>query len=272
MAALAALGFGCGDFLGGSATRSIPAGRTLLWAHGIGFALMLGWAGFTPTTPIPADLGAGAVAGVFGMVGLVFLYTGLARGRAAVVAPTTAVVGAVIPVVAGLAMGERLHFAAWMGIALALPAVALASSAVGVERRQAGFRYGVAAGALFGGYFVALAFTSEGSELWPLVASRGVSTTLLVGFALVNARAWLRAPEGKVLAAVVGVGVLDLAGNVLFLLATKLGSLVVVAVVASLYPAVTVIASRFAYAEHLSWRQGGGLVLALLSIALLSIA
>ena len=49
-------------------------------------------------------------------------------------------------------------------------------------------------------------------------------------------------------------------------------SLVVVAVVASLYPAVTVIASRFAYAEHLSWRQASGLVLALLSIALLSIA
>lgn len=229
------------------------------------------WGAFAGTSPARPDLAAGAAAGLFGMAGLVFLYTGLARGRAAVVAPTAAIVGAVIPVVAGLALGERPGPTAWIGIAVALPAVALASGTDGVERREAGLRHGLLAGGFFGAYFIALALASDTSELWPLVASRGTSFTLLVLAALMRARSWLARPPRQVTRAILGVGVLDLAGNVFYLLGTKVGSLVVVAVVASLYPAVTVIASRFAYHEHLSRHQTAALLLALGSVAMLSV-
>ncbi len=138
LAALAALGFGFGDFLGGSATRSLPVWRALLWAHGIGLALVGVWTMTATSVPLPADLVAGAVAGLFGMVGLAFLYTGLARGRAAVVAPTAAVVGAVIPVLAGVLEGERPGLGTWVGVAVALPAIVMASSVEGVARRTAG--------------------------------------------------------------------------------------------------------------------------------------
>lgn len=222
------------------------------------------------TSPGAGDLVAGSIAGVFGMVGLAFLYTGLARGRAAVVAPTAAVAGAVIPVVAGVFLGERPGVAAWVGVAVAMPAIVIASSVEGVARRSAGLGYGLAAGAFFGGYFVALAASSAGSDMWPLIASRGTSVVVLSLLALVTARQWLAVPTGRAGWAVLGVGVLDLVGNVGFLLATKVGSLVVVSVVASLYPAVTVVISRFVYDEHLSKRQIAGLALSLAAVGLLA--
>jgi drug/metabolite transporter (DMT)-like permease len=67
------------------------------------------------------------------------------------------------------------------------------------------------------------------------------------------------------------VGVLDLVGNIGYLLAANLASLVVVAVVASLYPAVTVLMARVIHLEHLSRRQMVGLSLGVMAVALLSI-
>src|SRR5680860_268669 len=106
LALVAALGYGSGDFLGGAATRKMPAVRTLLWAHGIGFLVLIPWVARSADAPVIFDMVAGAGAGLFGLCGLIFLYTGLARGRAAIVAPAAAVVGAVVPVTAGLVAGE----------------------------------------------------------------------------------------------------------------------------------------------------------------------
>src|SRR5690606_39551759 len=73
----------------------MDAGRPRLWGHLVGFLLLAAWAPFDPAAPALSAMGAGVGAGLFGLGGLFFLYTGLARGRAAVVAPTAAVVGAV---------------------------------------------------------------------------------------------------------------------------------------------------------------------------------
>lgn len=268
---MAALGYGIGDFLGGSATRHIPAGRTLLWGHGIGLLLLLAWIPLDPGTPIVADMVAGSIASVFGLSGLVLLYTGLARGRAAVVAPAAAVVGAVVPVVAGVGQGSAPGLLGWGGVLLALPAIYLVSTVDGQPRRAAGLTHGVGAGVFFGGYFVALAQATDGSGLWPLVASRSVSLVLLVLVGVVASRSWLRPPGGRVGLAVLGVGVLDLVGNIGYLLAANLASLVVVAVVASLYPAVTVLMARVVHLERLSPRQISGLSLGVAAVALLSV-
>lgn len=271
LAGVAALGYGLGDFLGGSATRRISAGQALLWAHGIGLALIAGWVMLGSGQPIGADMAAGAVAGLFGLGGLVFLYNGLARGRAAVVAPAAAVVGAVLPVAAGALTGDTPDLIGWLGVVAALPAIYLVSLVDGLPRRAAGLGHGVIAGAFFGGYFIALARATEASGMWPLLASRGLSVLLLAGAGLVARREWLRQPGGRVGLAVVGVGVLDMVGNIGYLLAAQRASIVVVAVVASLYPAVTVVLARFVYHEHLSGPQGLGLLLGVSAVALLSI-
>lgn len=270
LAAVAAFGYGTGDFLGGVATRRIPAGSTLFWSHLVGLIMLVAWIPLEAGERIVADMVAGSVAGLFGLGGLIFLYTGLARGRAAVVAPAAAVVGAVVPVVAGIAGGDALGVPGWVGVAAALPAIYLVSTIEGTPRRAAGLGYGLVAGAFFGGYFTALAQAGDASGMWPLIASRGISVAVLGLVALVVRRMWLDFPGGRVGGAIVGVGVLDLLGNVAYLLAANLASLVVVAVVASLYPAVTVLMSRLVFRERLSLHQVVGLGLALVAVACLA--
>lgn len=271
LAGVAALGYGLGDFLGGSATRRIPAGQTLLWAHGMGLVLMAAWVWEGTASPVAADMGAGALAGLFGLAGLVFLYNGLASGRAAVVAPAAAVVGAGLPVAVGVFTGDTPGLSGWLGVLVALPAIYLVSIVDGLPRRAAGLGHGVGAGVFFGGYFIALAQATEASGMWPLLASRGLSVVLLTLVGALGQRAWLRQPRGRVGAAVFGVGVLDLVGNVGYLLAAQRASIVVVAVVASLYPAVTVVLARLVHHERLSAAQVAGLALGVTAVALLSV-
>ena len=249
----------------------MDAGRTLLWGHLVGFLLLAAWAPFDPAAPALSAMGAGVGAGLFGLGGLFFLYTGLARGRAAVVAPTAAVVGAVVPVVFGVLAGDSPGLTGWIGVVVAMPAIYLVSRVDGLARRAAGLGYGVAAGALFGGYFVLLALASGETGLGPLLASRAVTTALLASVAVAGKRDWIRPPSGTTAGAVIGVGALDVVGNIGYLLAAGVGNLVMVAVVASLYPAVTVALARIVYDESLSGPQLAGVMLALASVACFSI-
>lgn len=241
-----------------------------MWAHAVGFCLLLGWIPFDPARVVGSDLLVGAGAGGFGLAGLAFLYTGLARGRAAVVAPSAAVLGAVIPVAVGAA--EGVGPTAWVGVASALPAIYLLSGGGGSSRRADGLGHGLAAGASFGGYFVVLSLASGESGMWPLVASRGFTTLLLAVAAVAVRSLWLSPPRGAIGWAVAGVGAMDLTGNVGFLLAVARAPLVVVAVVASLYPAVTVLASRLAHGEQITPAQAVGIGMAVAAVALFSVS
>jgi drug/metabolite transporter (DMT)-like permease len=66
-------------------------------------------------------------------------------------------------------------------------------------------------------------------------------------------------------------GLLDSAGNALFIAATRHGRLDVAAVLSSLYPASTVILARVLLKERISRLQGIGIVGALASVALISV-
>lgn len=246
--------------------------RVLVWGHSVGLVIAIGWLTATGGRLSGGDLLVGAAAGTFGLGGLYSLYLGLARGRAAVVAPTAAVVGAVLPVVAGVVLGDRPGPVAWAGVAAAVPAIALVSRVEGLTRRSGGLTHGLVAGAFFGAFFVVFAQASPDSGLWPLLGSRAVSTALLWVVVATLRRELAPLPRGPTGAAVVGVGVLDLVANGAYLGATRSGSLVVVAVVASLFPAVTVLAARLVHHELLSMSQGVGLALGVVAVALLSIA
>lgn len=245
--------------------------RVLVWSHLVGLVVTIGWVAATGGDPTWGDLVIGAVGGGFGLGGLYFLYSGLARGRAAVVAPAAAVVGAGVPVIAGVALGERPGTLAWAGVLLAFPAIVAVSSVEGVSRRVGGLRHGVVAGAFFGGYFVVFSLVSEASGLWPLLGSRAASVAVLWVIALTAQRDLAVVPRGGVAWVVLGVGVFDLVANAAYLGAIRTGRLVVVAVVASLFPAVTVLASRIVYQERLSSRQIAGLVAGVGAVALLSV-
>ena len=193
LALVAAVTYGVSDFVGGLASRRDTALRVLVHSYPVGVLLT---AALLPL--VPGDLSAGAVgwsaaAGLAGALGVVLLYLGLATGPMGVVAPLTAVASAVVPAAVGIGLGERPPPLAYVGVALALLAVALVSRGPGGEagRRPVTARavwIALLAGVGFGCYFVLLARAPESSGGWPLLVSRISSAVAVVALALATGR------------------------------------------------------------------------------------
>jgi drug/metabolite transporter (DMT)-like permease len=211
------------------------------------------------------------VAGVAGGLGLVIFFRAMAGGMMAVVSPVTAVMAGGIAVLAGVVLGESISLAAWIGIGSGLVAVFL----IGWVRRQgaggglaSSLAMAVAAGAGFGFFFVALSRAPQASGLWPLVGARIASSSVLFAVLLVN-RAPISAWRSSLTLGVLS-GALDMGANILYLVAVRHGDLAIIAVLASLYPAVTLLLSFRLLGERLRWHQLAGVGLALVSVALIA--
>lgn len=268
--------YGVADYLGGRASRLHPSAVVTLVGQMVSFAMVL-VAVASMGTPVPSSgtLAWGAVAGVAGAVGLTSLYHAFAHGAVTVVAPLSAVVGAVLPVGAGLAHGERPAGIAYVGIVLAVVAVALVSGAVGERRRPtppAIVGFAVLAGTGFGVLFVALDRSDGGSGFWPLVAARAASVPLLLVLCLVTgARPTRRRGGVGGLAIAMVAGSLDMLANLLYLAASREGLLSIVAVVASLYPASTVALAFVIDRERVDRWQSVGMAVAVGALVLVTL-
>ncbi|MGH4002280.1 MAG: EamA family transporter [Pseudonocardiaceae bacterium] len=275
LSALAAAGFGISDFVGGLASRRVHALRIVAVSYPLSLVMMgllaLAFGGSADT----AALLAGALAGVFVGVAILWFYLALAEGPMSVVSPLTALLVAGVPLATGIALGERPGSLALAGAGLAVVAVVLVSreerAAVDqtpVTRLTA--RVGwltVGSGATFGGYFVLLDQIPAGSGLWPLVMSRMAATAVVV----ITAGITRRRPAGGAPALLaVAAAVLDVIGNVAFVLALQAGLLSLVSVVAALYPAWTVLLARLVLGERTGRTQRVGLVLAAVAIGLIA--
>jgi drug/metabolite transporter (DMT)-like permease len=273
LALSAAVAYGVGDFLGGVASRRVPPTAVVLWSHIVGLVMLAGLAPLLAGEVSSQALTIGAAAGLMGGAGVALFYQGLAVGSMSVVAPIAALLSAAVPVVVGLATGERPSPAAMAGIALALGAVVLISREGPVTRRgplhwQA-LALAVAAGLAFGLFFVAIDQAPDGSGIWPLVGARMASVALFacLGAARVTSASL---PRG-VTAPAVACGVLDAAANVFYVLALQHGLLSVVSVLTALYPAGTVLLARQVLGEHLSPVQRAGLGIAGVAAVLIAI-
>lgn len=266
---------------------------------------------FGQPLPSWANAGWGAAAGIAGAVGLGMLYFGLSVGSAAVVSPTAALVGTGAPIVAGLLLGELPSLTAWLGIVLAVPAILLLSLTRDTSRRldRRSLFFGAVAGIGFGGFFILIDRIGNDAGLWPLAASRIASVAavallllLLTRMRSVSAYRTERAdgstgdpadagqpPAGspgaadsvpaagehaslsRARATAAIAGILDMAANVFFLLASRTGLLITSAVVSSLYPAPTVVLARIIDRERLGPRRIIGLLLALAGVSLMAV-
>lgn len=278
-----ALTYGAADFVGGVVTRRNDVFVVVLLSQAIGavpLALIVALSGGDPTAEA---LMWGFLSGIGGGIGVTLLFAGLAVGRMSVVAPVTAVEAATIPAVFGMLTGERPSAVAIAGIVLALVAVALISAApepgapdggAGTDdptRKRApvaGLPQAVGAGIAFGAFFILLAEAGEGSGLWPIAAAR-VASISLVGIAVLIRKPKVRVDK-KTAGAIGLSGSLDVAANVLYLLATRSGLLSLVAVLTSMYPASTVLLARVVLDERLLRIQTWGLVLAAGAITMIA--
>lgn len=277
LALLSALAYGASDFAGGLASRRAPASLIVLVSNGISLAIAVLVVAVLPgSSPVAGDLGWGALAGAVGLAGVVLLYRGLAIGPMSVVAPLTAVLAAVVPLLVGTIRGERPGPAAVTGVALALAAIWLVSRPAGGAAPHAAAGGGAVvlallAGLSFGGFYVLLAQTGPDGGAWPLVAQRAASVAiLLAAAALMAVRDGAPALPRRALGLGVIAGVTDLAANLSYLLATHRGLLALVAVLSSLYPAGTLLLARLVLGERLAPAQLGGLAVAAVSVALIA--
>lgn len=263
----AAIVYGSSDFLGGLASRRIPALTVVVWSQIIGLVLLGLAIPIVGAHATAGDLEFGALCGVAGAFAIVMLYRGLAIGTMGIVSPISAVLGAAIPVAYGVLLrGERPTVLAYAGIAAAFAAVVLVSAAPN-ERRTRGLPPGIAeallAGLGFGAYFIALAQTRADAGMVPLLAARTSAFVLLGAGALAfGGVAGLRVPRPAI-ALVVFCGVFDVSANVLFVLAAHSGLLALAAVLTSLYPAATVALAAVVLRERLRPVQWAGVALAL---------
>jgi drug/metabolite transporter (DMT)-like permease len=274
-----ALMYGLSDFLGGVLSR-----RTSVWAVAVvtqvtalvaigGAALVLGG------TPAPEDWMWGAIAGIGTGTGTGFLYRGLAGGRMSVVAPLSAVGAALVPVVVGTVTGERPPPIVWAGIVLALPAIWLIATTTEAPtetvdrgatpgRLGAGVVDGVLAGLGFGLMFAALGQVPDEAGFGPLAAAEVTSIPAVIALAVVLRQQWVPRDRDSIWA--IGVGALAAGASVLFLLATQAGLLTVASVLASLYPAFTVLLAAVVLGEQIHRSQAVGLGLALAAVAMIA--
>lgn len=262
LALTSAAAYGLSDFLGGVLSR-----RASPWAVGVvgqtsGMALIVVLGLLLGGDPRPEDVGWGAVAGLGNGAGVAFLYRGLARGRMGVVAPASGVVAALIPVVVGLVEGERPSLLVAAGMVVALPGIWLVAAAPpGSEEgeRPSGLLDGLGAGAGFGLLFAATSQIPADSGVLPLAVMQAVAVVVLVAGAIIAGQAWL--PRDRAALDGAWCGLLGSTAVVLFLAATHQGLLTVVAVIASLYPAGTVLLAATLLHERVHRSQGVGLVL-----------
>ncbi|GIH78631.1 EamA family transporter [Planobispora longispora] len=273
LATACALVYGTADFFGGLATRRSRVMAVVVLSQLAGLALVTALLPALPGAFSPGGLVWGMAAGVSGGAALVLFYRALATGVMSVVAPVTATTSAALPVLFGLAAGERPEPIALGGVALALVAVVLVSR--DSSPAAAGRGYGpvlssLAAGAGFGGFFILLDQVPDGGGMWPLFGARLASVALIALLALATRRT-LRPGTGALWTIVVA-GVLDMAANVLFLLATERGMLALVGVLASLYPASTLLLARYVLGERLNTVQTVGIGCTLAAVALIASA
>jgi drug/metabolite transporter (DMT)-like permease len=275
LAAVSAALFGAADFIGGLSARRLSAQVTTAMAQSTGLAVVLGAALVVRGTASAGDLAWGASAGVGGGLGILLLYWAFTVGPMSVVAPLSAAVSAAVPVVAGIAMGERPGMIATVGVCLALPAVVLIGRQEGADDTPTDTRRAltatIAAGLCFGWLLISLSRTSSASGMWPLVTGRATSAGLLVVIALAF-RASRRGIQRDAGAAglAVAAGVTDSLAFTGLLVATRSGLLSLVGVISALYPASTIVLARLLLHERLSRAQVAGLCLAGVAMVLIA--
>lgn len=273
LALFAAAVYGVADYSGGRASRSVPALVVTALGQFAGALVLLVFVLVSGVALPPAtDWFWGGLAGVAGATGLLFFYRAMGSGYMTVVAPTSAVLAASVPVVIGLAQGERPSTLSLCAIPVVLVAVALISDVLGPDHRRAPRRVlaqAALSGVTFGSLFVMLHHTSDTSGLWPVVAMRASSVPyLFVMMALTRQR-----PRAARVApyVVVGSGVLDSLANALYLLAVRNGLMTIVAVIVALYPASTLTLAIGLDGERVHRPQMIGLVLAGVAVLMLTL-
>jgi drug/metabolite transporter (DMT)-like permease len=272
LALVASSCWGVADFIGGLRSRRVALPVVLAFVEGTGFVLVLALIALE-SEPLPSTraLLLSLAAGLAGVLGLGAFYRALAIGTMSIVAPISATAVA-LPVVLGVATGDRLSAVTSAGLACAVVGVVLASREAdeGPGRAAAGrasIALALAAAVGFGSYFALSDAAADESVLWLLVVARIVVLPVLAAIVLVRRPPRPTRPDAL---ALVAAGTLDVSATGLYGLANTKGALSIVSVVGSLYPVTTVLLARAVLGERIRAVQTAGILAALAGVALIA--
>jgi len=270
----AALGWGAGDFTGGLAARKTGAYRSVFYASITG-ALLISAVVLFIGEPFPAtrSILLSLIAGMAGGTGLLLLYHSMTVGLMSIAAPVSALLAAALPVVVSMFTEGLPSSTTFLGFGFALFAVWMTSQSdsglKNIFRHLSELKLPLFAGIGFGSYFVFMHEATRESTLWPMVISRSAGI-LLIGMVLLFRRESWKVNTGSWILIALN-GILDVTGNLFFVLAGQSGRLDVASVLSSLFPGATVLLAWIFLKERLTRNQWIGIASALIAIMLMTI-
>jgi drug/metabolite transporter (DMT)-like permease len=272
LALAASLCWGFGDFIGGWKSRLLPVLVVLVCSQLVGL-VWIGGVALIAQDPVPdaREIALAAASAVAGTAGLVCFFRAIAIGKMSLVVPIAAT-AAVVPIIVGIATGDRPSVLQLFGMVVALGGAVMASREPGEEGERGSLAAGVllaALSALFiGFFFLAIDGASDGGAVWASLVNRITSVTLLLLVAAV-VRPKLAAARPH-LGALALAGTLDVSANLLFAGASTKGLISLVSVAGSLYPVITVLLARVVLKEQVHRIQEAGVVVALAGVVLIA--
>ena len=277
---LSAACWGIGDFSGGLGVKAAggstrAALSVVVSSHltSIGVLLCLAFA-FGGHFPHGRLLAWGLAAGLFAGLSLSAFYVALSRGAMGASAAVSGLLAAAIPAVASSLVDGGAGWRRYAGFLVAGAAIWLiaAGEAVpqqGRPQQRSTMALAIAAGAGFGLYFVALKYAGAGGILWAMSTAR-MGSIATCATLLLSIRADAVRISRQFIVWVLGTALFDTGGNLLFVAATRHGRLDVAAVLASLYPASTILLAGVLLKEKLTRRQLGGMGVAVAAVILIT--
>jgi drug/metabolite transporter (DMT)-like permease len=272
--------WGASDFLGGLATRKAHVFLVVAVAHSLSLGLLLLIA-VAMHSPIPAERYAlfGLSAGVFGGMALILYYQALSLGEMGLTTAITGLITAVVPVVYSFVTQGSPKRSQMAGFVLAAAAIGLIAYVPAGKPRPLGLGLATLAGLGFGVFLVVLKVGGSRGLVWQLIFSRMASASLAGAVSLWmllrpgnEAAIWRKeAGENRFLWIAGSAGAIEAAGSLLYMRAAREGRLDVAAVLASLYPVVTILLATWFLKERTTSSQLLGMALALAAVVLVSI-
>lgn len=278
LALAAAVCWGVADFIGGTQARRATVLSVVLISQLTGL-LLLGSIVVGRQVPVPPTdmLLAGLGTGVVGAFAFYGIYASLAMGNMARVAPIFGT-ASIIPLTAGLISGDQPSTAQLMGICFAVVGVILVSAegTAEVEPSHSETRRALAVAMLtaicLGSSMIGVDYVADYDPYWATLLMRTMGALIMAATAVVllaRGRSPL-ALAGVALTPLILMGLLDTAANALWAIASTQGLLSVVAVLGSIFPAVTVLLALTILRDRIDWVQASGVVLTLLGTALIT--
>ncbi|CAM4024951.1 DMT family transporter [Alkalicoccus chagannorensis] len=268
---ITAAAFGVGDFLAGQATKKVSTFVVVLYAQAVGAVLMLPVALFSAHTFSWEAAVWGSLGGAALGLGFLLYFHALSIGKMGVVSAVTGVSSALVPIIAGLGLGEQPGSGALIGILMVVAAIGLISKkeegAALPSTSSKVLLEALGAGLLLGLFFVFLHVPAAEEGMWAVSAAMTASFAA-VAVTLLIRRENLRLTRSS-LSYTTFNGILQAFGAVTYVAGVNIGLMSIVAVAGALSPIFTVLCARTLIQERLSKIQWSGFTLALAGVAVL---